>query len=64
METVVNIQNTKLGINDSLVKEQMTKCMQMNAGLRTEVYEIRKTFVRNYNKLSWGEYKHCLLIPT
>ena len=54
METVVNIQNTKLGINDSLVKEQMTKCMQMNAGLRTEVYEIRKTFVVNYNKAFLG----------
>ena len=30
MDSVVNIQNTMLGINDSLVKEQMTKCMQMN----------------------------------
>ena len=43
-----------LGINDSLVKEQMKKCMQMNAGLTTEMFEIRKTFVVNYNKAFSG----------
>jgi len=54
METVVNTQNTMLGINNSLVKEQMKKCMQMNSGLTTEVFEIRKTFVVNSNKAFLG----------
>ena len=63
METAVNRQNTMLGINNSFVKEQMKKCMQMDAGLTTEVFEIRKTFVVNYNKAFLGEYNHCLLIP-
>ena len=30
IETVVNLQNTMLGINDSVVVEQTKKCMQMN----------------------------------
>jgi hypothetical protein len=55
METVVNLQNTILGINDSLVVEQMKKCMQMNAGLTTEVFEIRKSIVENYNKAFLGK---------